>query len=149
MRKKNRTVIKLLFLLLFFLFAGIWLFTGRKAGVDENYSQKRVSIAEVTSELSFGVYEKENWDAFFSAYHSDSLTSDILKDLLKTLELTDYIELPGMTGRHTVTRDEWNLAYSQILDLLDMERSVQKKTVLILDTMEAKEGRVLITNEGD
>lgn len=149
MRKKNRTAIKLLFLLLFLLLAGIVFLTGRNAGEDENYSEKQVSVAEVKSELSFGVYEKENWDEFFAAYHRSSLTSDMLKDLLERLELTDYIELPGMTGRHTVTRDEWNLVYSQILDLLDMKRLVQKKTVLVLDAMEAKEGRVLITNEGD
>lgn len=149
MRKKNRTAIKLLFLLLFLLLVGIMFLSRRNASEDENYSEKRVSVAEVKSELSFGVYEKENWDEFFAAYHRSSLTSDMLKDLLERLELTDYIELPGMTGRHTVTRDEWNLAYSQILDLLDMDRSVQKKTVLILDAMEAKEGRVLITNEGD
>lgn len=149
MRKKNRTAIKLLFLLLFLLLAGIVFLTGRNAGEDENYSEKRVSVAEVKSELSFGVYEKENWDEFFAAYHRSSLTSDMLKELLERLELTDYIELPGMTGRHTVTRDEWNLVYSQILDLLDMERLVQKKTVLVLDAMEAKDGRVLITNEGD
>lgn len=148
MRKKNRTAVKLLLLLLALLFLGIVFLVGRNADSEE-YSENQVSVAEVKSELSFGVYENEDWDSFFAAYHKDSLTSDMLADLLEKLELTDYIELPGMTGRHTVTRDEWNLAYSQILDLLDMEQLVQKKTLLLLDVMEAKGGRVLITNAGD
>ena len=148
MRKKNRIAVKLLLLLLALLFLGIVFLVGRNADSEE-YSENQVSVAEVKSELSFGVYENEDWDSFFAAYHKDSLTSDMLADLLEKLELTDYIELPGMTGRHTVTRDEWNLAYSQILDLLDMEQLVQKKTLLLLDVMEAKGGRVLITNAGD
>lgn len=149
MRKKSHIAIKLLFLLLLLILTGVLLLVGRSSGEEEGYSEKRVGVAEVKAALSFGVYEKEDWEDFFSVYHKSSLTSDMLEDLLAHLELTDYIELPGMTGRHTVTRDEWNLAYSQILDLLDMERSVQKKTVLLLDTMEAKDGYVLITNQGD
>lgn len=137
-------------LLLLLLAAGIFII-GKMGNGDEadTYSEKYVGITEIKQELSFGIYGEEDWDSFFAAFHREYLTSDMLKQLLDRLDLTDYIELPGMTGRHTVTRAEWNLAYGQILDFLDMERSVQKETLLILDTMEAEKENVLITNQGD
>lgn len=138
-------------ILLFLLLAvGIFLI-GRIGKGDEphTYSEKYVGITEVKQELSFGIYGEEDWDSFFAVFHREYLTSDMLEQLLDRLDMTDYIELPGMTGRHTLTREEWNLAYGQILDLLDMERSVKKETLLILDTMEAEKENVLITNQGD
>lgn len=149
MRRNDHVGIKLLFLLIF-LIVVIFFFVARHdlQNVD-TYSEKSVSVAEIKAELSFGVYEKEDWDSFFSAYHKEYLTSDMLEGFFEYLGVADYIELPGTMGRHIVTREEWNLAYGQILDLLDMDSSVQKKTFLVMDTMEADGKCVLITNEGD
>lgn len=141
---------KIAILLILLLAAGIFVIGRGEIGRDaDTFSEKYVGIAEVKQELSFGIYGEEDWDSFFDVFHREYLTSDILEQLLDRLDMTDYIELPGMTGRHTITREEWNLAYGQILDLLDMERSVQKETILILDTMEAEKENVLITNQGD
>lgn len=149
MEQKDHVGIKLLFLVLFVIFI-IFFLVGRRSLQDaDTYSEKSVTITEVEAELSFGVYKKEDWESFFSVYHKECLTSTMLEALLEHLGLADYIELPGSTGRHIVTREEWNLAYGQILDLLDMDGSVQKKTFLVLDTMEADGKRVLITNAGD
>lgn len=122
---------------------------GNGRGDGDAYSEKRVSLEEIEQELSFGVYAEEDWKAFFAEGSGDYLTCETLEGLLERISVSEYIELPGMTGRHTVTREEWNQIYIQILDILDMERSIETQKILILDVMEAQEANVLITNQGD
>lgn len=137
-------------ILLVFLIAGIalflWMQNRQKA---EGYPERSIPLAEVKEELSFGVYEKTDWEAFFSSYHKEYLTGDILSQLLTELGVADYIETEKMSGRHVVERDEWNVIYGQILDLLDMERVVTTENLLILDVIEAEDGYILVTNQGD
>lgn len=116
---------------------------------DHTYTKDRVGIEEVASGLSFGVYEEEDWDAFFAESKKDYLTGESLQRLLVHLDVGEYVDVPEMSKRHAVTREEWFAVYEQILDLLDMEQSVEKKTVLLLDFIDAKEQTILVTDEGD
>lgn len=121
----------------------------RNNRTKEGYTGKSVSLEEVGEALSFGVYEKTDWDTFFGAYHREKLTGEILSQLLTEFGVKDYIEMEEMRARHVVTREEWNRVYVQILDLLDMNQSVQMRKVLVLDLLVADEGTILVTNEGD
>lgn len=143
-------VVTMMLLCIFIVAMGVYIIGKIKDTNDlETYSEKKVGIAEVKEELSFGIYAGEDWDTFFDACHKEYLTNEILEQLLQKLGLGDYIELPEKAGRRAVTREEWNLVYGQILDLLDMEHAVQTETLLILDSMEAENAQVLITNQGD
>lgn len=116
---------------------------------EDEYTEKRVLLEEVREELSFGVYEKTDWDAFFSVYHREELTGEILQQLLTELGVKEYIDTERMGARHVVTREEWNKVYAQILDLLDMEHSVQMTRVLVLDVLADEECNILVTNAGE
>lgn len=145
MRRKKRLAI-----LLVFLMAGIALFVWRQGRPDtQNYSETAIPLAEVKEELSFGIYEKSDWEAFFSIYHKAYLTGDILAQILTELGVADYIEPEKLSGRHVVTREEWNAVYEQVLDLLDMEGEVMTENLLLLDIIEAENGNILVTNQGD
>lgn len=150
MKKGNHIVSKIVLLLILILALGIYLFARtRNSSVTDTYSEKKVGIQEVIQELSFGIYEEEDWATYFGESDKAYLTSKQLEQLLVRLDLSEYIEVPGMTGYHEVTREEWNLIYDQILEILDMEQSVQKQKLLVMDSMQAKESNVLITNQGD
>lgn len=137
-------------ILLLILIAGIGLLVWGQTKQDaQGYSQKSISLAEVKEELSFGIYEKTDWDTFFSPYHKECLTRELLSQLLKELGVADYIEMTKMNRRHVVEREEWNAIYVQILDILDMECAVTTENLLILDVIEAEDGYILITNQGD
>lgn len=116
---------------------------------EEGYTEKYVTLKEVREELSFGVYEKTDWDTFFGAYHREELTGGILQQLLTELGVKDYIETEKIGTRHVVTREEWNAVYMQILDLLDMEQSVRTEKLLILDVLADEEKNILVTNIGE
>lgn len=150
MRRKNYTAIKLLFLLAFLLFVAVCIAGKVRKSYDETtYSGKKIGIAEVKQELSFGIYAQQDWDTYFENYGQKYLTGEMLSGILDTLGVAEYIESPKTAGRSAVSRENWNQVYEQILELLDMEQSVQAKTLLVLDVMEMEEKRVLITNEGD
>ena len=108
-----------------------------------------VPICEVKSELGFGAYEKENWDAFFSVYHKEYLNGGMVRQLLDRLGIASYAQVPDFSENQVLTREEWNEVYLQILDYLDMEKEVEQKQILVLDIMEAEEENILITNQGD
>ncbi len=138
----------ILFLVLLLAGAGlfVWLYGRRNV---QKYSEKAIPLAEVTEELSFGVYENTDWDAFFSSYHKEYLTGELLAQLLAELGVADYIDIMGISGHHVVEREEWNAIYAQILDLLDMEGIVTTEQLLILDVIAAEDGFILVTNQGD
>lgn len=144
--KKKRIAILLLFLLVGVCLSAWILQCSREA---QCYSENLVPLEEVKEELSFGIYEKMDWDAFFSPYHKEYLTGEMLSQLLTELGVTDYIEMANMNRRHVVEREEWNVIYGQMLDLLDMERIVTMENILILDVIEAENGDILVTNQGD
>lgn len=148
-RGKGNSIKKLAILLMLGV-AGFFLIVQvRNRQVGENYSEKAVSLDEVKEELSFGIYEKTDWDAFFSVYHKEYLTGEILLKVLDELGVADYIEMEHMSNRHVVERAEWNALYGQVLDILDMEKTVAQKTLLVLDVLEAEDGSILVTNQGD
>lgn len=150
MKKGKYIVGKISLLLVLVLVLAIYLVARiRNNNVSDTYSDKRVGMKEVIQELSFGIYEEEDWNTYFGESDGVYLTSEGLEQLLIRLDIREYIEVPGMTGHHAVTRTEWNLIYDQILEILDMEQSVQKQKILVIDVMEAQESNVLITNQGD
>lgn len=149
MQKKISFGIKIVVLLVVFGLLGIYLIGKNSDGNQEGYSKKQVAVCEIKEELSFGVYEEEEWDTFFSSFHKEYLTYEMLEQLLEHLSILEYIDMPDGNRRRAVNRETWNQIYEQILDLLDMEQSVQQEKILILDIMEVKDENVLITNRGD
>lgn len=148
MERKNR--MKLYIIPCLLLAAVLLLLIRQNRAMDVGqYSDRQVALFEVAEELSFGSYEKEKWENFFSAYHKDYLTGAMLRQILEELHLTDYVELPKLSEKETVTRETWNTVYGQILDLLDMEEEVARNQILVLDTMSSEKRNVLITNWGD
>ena len=114
----------------------------RQLREQETLPEEWVELAEIKEELSFGVYGKEDWKAFFETFPEDRLTGEVLGELLAKLQLSDYIE-------QKVSREDWNYVYGQILDLLDMEHVVTKMEFLVVDVMEAENQNVIITNKGE
>ena len=127
----------------------VFAYRDRKLKEQGKLPEDRVEIAEVKEELSFGIYGKEDWDAFFETFSGDRLTGEILGELLAKLQLSDYIEIPVMREQQKVSREDWNYVYGQILDLLDMEHAVTKTEFLVVDVMEAENQNVIMTNKGD
>ncbi|MFR4352204.1 MAG: SpoIID/LytB domain-containing protein [Roseburia sp.] len=150
MRRKNRVTVKIIVFLFLLVFAGILLRErlGSPYHTDV-YSERWVGLTEVGEELTFGVYTREEWKHFFDVSGGKYLTGDILGEILAELGVEDYIEVPELDGRRAVGRADWEFVYEQVLDLLDMGKTVQREKLLILDVMEAKEQNVLITNHGD
>ena len=104
----------------------------RQLREQKTLPEDRVELAEIKEELSFGVYGKEDWKAFFETFPEDRLTGEVLGELLAKLQLSDYIELPVMREQQKVSREDWNYVYGQILDLLDMEHAVTKTEFLVV-----------------
>ena len=149
--KKNlalKTKVTALVLLLVIL-AVILIVKMKDEHTADTYSNDFVSVEEVKQELAFSVYTPEEWDTYFSVYHKDYLTKEMLDQLMEKMGVKEQIKIPGITGQHAVSRKEWADVYEQMLDYLDMTDTVATKTILLLDTMEAADGIILITNEGD
>lgn len=150
MKKRRSISVQWMMVLFVVIVAAVW-FAGKSRGNYKagEYSADWIGIAEIKSELCFDIYAEEDWDAWFSVYHKEYLTGDMAAELLKKLGADTYIELSGETEKDVITRAEWNQVYGQLLDLLDMEKEVEQARFLVLDTMEAAEANVIITNEGD
>lgn len=150
MRIEKRFQLKLIVLLILVIILVIIL-TGRmnRSHVPGEYSTQHVGIEEIKSELGVFVYTEEEWEDYFTPYFKNYLTGDMLDQLLQKLGVDGYIENKNHSQRGTISREEWNLIYDQLLDYLDTERVVEKKTYLVLDTMEADTLNVIITNQGD
>ena len=143
--KKKAALLIVLTAVLFMLFA-----VKQKMEFDENtYSEKYVSLAEVGRELSFSFYKETNWDEYFRAYHKKYLTKEIAGELLTRIGVSDYIGLSHIPDNTAVSRDDWRVLYTQILDYLDDGKEVGEKTVFVLGLIEREDGAILITNEGD
>lgn len=149
-RRKVVVRIKLMILVfLILLLGGIVLFKTKSSYTSDEYSKDYVSIEEVKAELSFSFYTQEEWENFFLEFHKEYLTEEITAALLEKLGVSDYIEFAENAGSKVVTRAEWEELYQQILDYLDTEQQVEKKTILVLGTMEAEVKNVVFSNQGD
>lgn len=117
--------------------------------IENDYSSDFVGIAEIKSELAFGVYSGEEWDDFFAQYDKNYLTGESLDAMLKKLGVSEQITGKKYRKHHVIARSEWNDVYSQIRDYLDLNRLVSEQKILILEQEAAKDGVLLLTNEGD
>ena len=136
--------------LLILLLSGIVLLKIRSSYTSEEYSKDYVSIEEVKSELSFLVYTKEEWNTFFAEFQKDYLTEKMLAALLEKTGVSEYIIDDTKTaGNQAVSRSDWIEIYQQMLDYLDTEQQVEKKTILVLGTMEAEVENAVFSNQGD
>lgn len=149
MQKKKRFCIEIIAIFIVLGILGISFFVKNNHKNQQIYSKNQVTVSEIKRELSFGVYEEDYWNAFFSSFHKEYLTNNMLSQLLARLNISEYIDIPKGNGHQTVNRETWNQIYEQILDILDMEQAVEKEKVLILDIMEAETENILITNRGD
>ena len=117
--------------------------------IENDYSSDFVGIAEIKSELAFGVYSGEEWDDFFAQYDKNYLTGESLDAMLKKLGVSEQITGKKYRKHRVIARSEWNDVYSQIRDYLDLNRLVSEQKILILEQEAAKDGVLLLTNEGD
>lgn len=149
--KESRLVVwKMGILLLLLILLGVLLFLKKGEAFDPDvYSENYVTVDEVKAEVSFSIYTAEEWDTFFDAFQKDYLTEEMTKALLVKIGAGDYITYTGSSGKKSVSREEWNEIYCQLLDFFDTEKRVTKKTVLVLGKMEAEPENVIFTNEGD
>lgn len=150
-RMKQRINTKIKAILLILLLGVLCALLADKMKLDyqkEEYSTKYIDLSEVKSELAFSVYTPEEWEDYFAVYHKEYLTWEMTAQLLEKLGVSEQIPIEK-SSRQAVRREEWGLIYEQILDYLDMEKTVAQKKVLLLDTEPAKDGVILITNEGD
>jgi len=149
MKQKQNAKMKVILLILLLGVLGALLADKMKVDYQkEEYSAQYIDLSEVKSELAFSVYTPEEWEEYFAVYHKEYLTWEMTAQLLEKLGVAEQIPLEKQ-NRQAVKREEWTLIYEQILDYLDMERKVAQKQVLLLDTEPAKDGIILITNEGD
>ncbi len=108
-----------------------------------------VPLAEVVEELKTDAFPAVDWTNVLEQQGNSVITKKTAVQIVEQLGAADYIEVPGRGKRHVLTREEWCGLYDQLLDYLDMTEVVQKASILILDTVEAKEQGILVTNEGD
>lgn len=150
MRQKIKTRIKAIILILLIGILGVLLADRMRTDYrEEEYSATYIGVSEVKAELGFTVYTAEEWDNYFAVYHKEYLTWKMLEQLLDKLGVSEEISLEKKNGNRAVSREEWSNVYEQLLDYLDMERKVAQRKVLLLGTETAKNGTILITNEGD
>lgn len=148
--RREKGAVKRTVLLLLFLLAGLGVFAWvQNRPETEAYSENAVSLLEIKEALSFGVYEGADWDALFGNVRGEYLTEEILSQLLEKLGVEAYIEMPKTHGGRVTDRETWIAVYTQILDLLDMGKEVTAKNLLILDVLEAEDGSILVTHEGE
>ena len=143
----KKRVILLIVLLL--IFAGCIFLKERKEQRQEQFSRRFVTTEEASEELSFSVYDKTDWEAFFRGYHSKFLTQEMLKQLISRLGLKEYIVLEEGSKSAYVKRADWVKVYLQILDYLDNDEKVTKQSVLVMDFIEKEDGVILVTDKGD
>ena len=131
------------------VFAGILIGKLKENYDPEIFSENYISVDEVKQELIFTVYSQEEWDEWFEGGKKDYLTGAVLDELLKRLGVSEQIDFSEKRKNAAVSRTEWNQVYAQILAFLDMEQSVKKETLLVLNRMEMEDQTVLVTNQGD
>ena len=73
----------------------------------------------------------------------------MLDELLKKLGVSEQIDFVVKRKNSAIPRTEWNQIYEQILGFLDMEQSVTKESLLVLNSLELDDQTVLVTNQGD
>lgn len=150
MRRKTNTKIKVIILILLIGVLGVLLADRMRTDYSqEEYSAKYIGVSEVKAELGFTVYTAEEWDNYFAVYHKEYLTWEMLSQLLDKLGVSEEISVEKKSGERAISREEWNSIYEQILDYLDMGKNVMQRKVLLLGIEAAKDGTILITNEGD
>lgn len=111
------------------------------------YTSEYVPVREALEELLFVPYTLEDWEAVLGNYEKKVLTQKEIPIILDYLGITDYID--WKRNGKIVTREEWASLYEDIRAYLDTEKIVQAESVMILETMEAEEGCILVTNKGD
>lgn len=115
----------------------------------DSYDENMISIKEVEQELTFSMYTKEEWENFLEENPKEVLTYGTLEEVLDHLGVSAYVKVDNKNTRKAVSRTEWSDIYRQILGLLDTDKTITEQTFLLLETMESKDGCVLITNEGE
>lgn len=150
MKKRNIPKISAVILgVLICVFIGVLINKLKENYDPEVFSEDYISIDEVKQELAFTVYSKDEWDDWFSGRKQEYLTQSVLDELLKKLGVSEQIDFVVKRKNSAIPRTEWNQIYEQILGFLDMEQSVTKESMLVLNSLELDDQTVLVTNQGD
>ena len=112
----------------------------------EKWSERYVSTEEVSLQLQFFVYSKEEWQDFFDAYKEPYLTYEKVSALLSKLGVAEVVPFEEKGKQREVSRRQWYEIYEQIREYLDIEHVVTKRNLLIL-AKDRDEGK-LYTNDG-
>ncbi len=142
-KRKLGLLIILLLILLGMIFAGT------KRGYKKDvYSKHYVPVKEVQEELSFSIYKELDWEQAVH-WEREYLTRQTAGEILELLGLKEYIELPEGRESEALDREQWKEVYTQILDYLDDEKTIESRQILLMDVIESDNGSILVTNEGD
>ncbi len=140
--------------------AGLFFIIFFSASGDEKtyeYSEEYVQTKELPAMLSFYYYTKDEWkEKMEEAEMGEVVTTDTIAWILDQTSSAEYItydtqedtERSVFSFRNqeakTLTREEWNGIYGQLLDLLDEEVSVKKEEAVILN----QDGNTIVCASG-
>lgn len=115
---------------------------------DNGFSIKYVNSKEIPSMLQFTYYEKEEWKEKLKGKFSEKLTYGDVESILDILNMKEYISYKAGKSYQKINRTNWNLIYEQIVDILDTDKEVEKKSLLVLKTEKDTDISTIVTQDG-
>ncbi len=114
----------------------------QKGTVTYQYCQEYVMTEELPYLMDFCYYSSDEWKGKIEEEKfGGTVTIQMCKWLLQQTGTAEYVVLPEGKEKQTVTRDEFNQVYDQILDLLDEKREIHAADEILLK----QEGQNFIT----
>lgn len=140
--KKRRSTgqkrkIKILFCLLVFFFL---LFSGMliKYRKENPLEKQELTVKQLSCFMSFYEYDEKQWYEYLEKLGmKEQVNWDELELFLTNLGVKEYLTYERPKKAETVTYEEFQALYEQILSLLDGENQVKRKTITI-EQVEAK-----------
>ncbi len=130
--KYIKTVIKLLFAGLSLMGIFYFILHSPKQIETYQYCEEYVQIKELPALLDFYFYSEKEWEKMLTEQEFGGiLTSDGIEWILEQTGSSDYIAYDE-NDSNTVTREQWNKIYEQLVDLLDEEGKIKIVDEVIL-----------------
>lgn len=110
-----------------------WIRDNPKQAETYQHSEDYVQMKEIPALLDFCYYSKEEWEKKIAKEGFQQIaTTEAIRWILQQTGTLEHIDFSGKKGKF-VTRQEWNIVYEQILDLLDEENTITIVEDVVLD----------------